>query len=197
MNKLFEDFYIYAIQGKEEQDPSSLIIPISTPLRNWSVVTGPIATKEELVEHFGYSESESFYFLFYCCDESFDFEAITLDELADFILPENTLMKFFLVLILVADVNDDELVHYLNNETNNESSEGLELEDNKFLKELAKQVKVKPQDRAQPAMDGTETVNLGTDEEIKEVKIGTTLSPSKREQLIALLKEFFDVFTWS
>lgn len=98
-------------------------------------------------------------------------------------------MKFFLVLILVADVNDDELVHYLNNETNNESSEGLELEDKKFLKELAKQVKVKPQDRAQPAMDGTETVNLGTDEEIKEVKIGTTLSPSKREQLIALLNE--------
>ena len=40
-------------------------------------------------------------------------------------------------------------------------------------------------------------INLGTKEEIRELKIGTTLSPTIRERLIDLLREYSDVFTWS
>ena len=38
-----------------------------------------------------------------------------------------------------------------------------------------------------PHQEITETVNLGTEEEKKEVKIGTTLSPATRKELIDLL----------
>ena len=40
-------------------------------------------------------------------------------------------------------------------------------------------------------------VNLGTEKERKEVKIGTTLSPTTRKELIDLLQEYNDVFAWS
>ena len=40
----------------------------------------------------------------------------------------------------------------------------------------------------------TKTINLGTKEERIEVKIGTTLSPTIREKLIDLLREYSDVF---
>ena len=43
----------------------------------------------------------------------------------------------------------------------------------------------------------TEAINLRTEEEKKEVKIGTTLSPTIREKLIDLLREYSDVFAWS
>ena len=42
-----------------------------------------------------------------------------------------------------------------------------------------------------------EAVNLGTKEERKEVKIGTTLSPAIRKELIDLLQDYNDVFAWS
>ena len=41
--------------------------------------------------------------------------------------------------------------------------------------------------------DVTEAINLGTEEERKEVKIKTTLSPTTREKLIDLLRENSDV----
>jgi len=40
-------------------------------------------------------------------------------------------------------------------------------------------------------------INLGTEEDKKEVKIGTTLSVQERQQLVDLLKEYSDVFAWS
>ena len=43
----------------------------------------------------------------------------------------------------------------------------------------------------------TEAVNLGTEEERREVKIGTTLSPATRKELIDLLWNYSDVFAWS
>ena len=43
----------------------------------------------------------------------------------------------------------------------------------------------------------TEAVNLGTEEEKKEVKIGTTLSLTTRKELIDLLQDYGDVFAWS
>ena len=40
-------------------------------------------------------------------------------------------------------------------------------------------------------------INLGTEEKRREVKIGTTLSPTIWEKLIDLLREYSDVFAWS
>ena len=48
-----------------------------------------------------------------------------------------------------------------------------------------------------PHQEVTEAINLGTEEERREVKVGTTLSPTTREKLIELLREYSDVFTWS
>ena len=48
-----------------------------------------------------------------------------------------------------------------------------------------------------PHQEVTEAINLGTEEERKEMKIGTTLSPTIRERLIDLLREYSDVFAWS
>ena len=38
---------------------------------------------------------------------------------------------------------------------------------------------------------------MGTEEDKKEVKIGTTLSPATRKELIDLLQDYSDVFAWS
>ena len=43
----------------------------------------------------------------------------------------------------------------------------------------------------------TEAINLGTKEEKKEVKIGTTLLHATRKELIDLLQDYSDVFAWS
>ena len=48
-----------------------------------------------------------------------------------------------------------------------------------------------------PHQEITEAVNLGTEEEKKEVKIGTTLSSVTRIELIDLLQDYNDVFAWS
>ena len=48
-----------------------------------------------------------------------------------------------------------------------------------------------------PHQEVTEAINLGTKEERREVKIRTTLSPTIRERLIDLLREYSDVFAWS
>jgi len=43
----------------------------------------------------------------------------------------------------------------------------------------------------------TEVVNLGPSEEKKEVKIGTCVSASIRDELVALLRDYQDIFAWS
>ena len=48
-----------------------------------------------------------------------------------------------------------------------------------------------------PHQEITEAVNLGIEEERKEVKIETTLSPDARKELIDLLQDYNDVFAWS
>ena len=48
-----------------------------------------------------------------------------------------------------------------------------------------------------PHQEVIEAINLGTEEERREVKIGTTLSSTIRERLIDLLREYSDVFAWS
>ena len=43
----------------------------------------------------------------------------------------------------------------------------------------------------------TEAINLGTEEERKKVKIGTTLLLATRKKLIDLLQDYNDMFAWS
>ena len=43
----------------------------------------------------------------------------------------------------------------------------------------------------------TKAINLGTEEERREVKIETTLSPATKKELIDLLQDYSDVFAWS
>jgi hypothetical protein len=42
-----------------------------------------------------------------------------------------------------------------------------------------------------------DVINLGTEEDKKEVKIGVSLQPEVKESLIKLLREYVDVFAWS
>ena len=48
-----------------------------------------------------------------------------------------------------------------------------------------------------PHQEITEAINLGTEKKRKEIKIGTTLLPATRKELIDLLQEYNDVFAWS
>ena len=45
-----------------------------------------------------------------------------------------------------------------------------------------------------PLQEITEAINLGTEEVKREVKIGTSLSPTIRNELVNLLQEYNDVF---
>ena len=46
-----------------------------------------------------------------------------------------------------------------------------------------------------PHKEETEVINLGTSEEKKEVKVGTCVSANVREELVALLRGYQDIFT--
>ena len=48
-----------------------------------------------------------------------------------------------------------------------------------------------------PHQEVTELVNLGTDNEKKEVKIGSSLDALAKKEIVDLLKEYADIFTWS
>ena len=48
-----------------------------------------------------------------------------------------------------------------------------------------------------PHQEVTELVNLGTDDEKKEVKIGSSLDPSAKKEIVDLFKEYADIFAWS
>ena len=40
-------------------------------------------------------------------------------------------------------------------------------------------------------------VNLGTEEEPKKIKISATLNAQEEEEILKILKEYIDVFSWS
>jgi len=48
-----------------------------------------------------------------------------------------------------------------------------------------------------PYGEALEMINLGTKEDKKEIKIGASLDPAVKKQIIELLKEYVDVFAWS
>ena len=47
-----------------------------------------------------------------------------------------------------------------------------------------------------PYKEPLEVINLGSEEDPKEVKIGALLHPSVKIKLIELLKEYVDIFAW-
>ncbi|KAI5428055.1 hypothetical protein KIW84_033172 [Lathyrus oleraceus] len=49
----------------------------------------------------------------------------------------------------------------------------------------------------QPFEEQIELVNLGSEDDVKEVKIGSRLCPDAKKGLIDLLREYSDVFAWS
>ena len=48
-----------------------------------------------------------------------------------------------------------------------------------------------------PHQEVTELINLGTNDEKKEVKIGSSLDTSTKKEISDLLKEYADIFVWS
>jgi len=48
-----------------------------------------------------------------------------------------------------------------------------------------------------PAKEELETIDVGTEEIKRELKIGTMITPKEREDLIVLLRDYVDVFAWS
>ena len=48
-----------------------------------------------------------------------------------------------------------------------------------------------------PFEEQIELVNLGSEDDVKEVKIGSRLCPDAKKGLIDLLREYSDVFAWS
>ena len=48
-----------------------------------------------------------------------------------------------------------------------------------------------------PAAEELETINVGSDQVKKELKIGTLITSEQRIKMIALLQEYSDVFAWS
>ena len=49
----------------------------------------------------------------------------------------------------------------------------------------------------QPHEEPVETVNLGTEEDIKEVKIGANMELSVKQRFIQMLHEYVEIFAWS
>lgn len=49
----------------------------------------------------------------------------------------------------------------------------------------------------QPHHEEMEIINLGTDEDKKEIKIGALLDATVRKRVIELLREYDDIFAWS
>ena len=98
---------------------------------------------------------------------------------------------------------------------NNESCESSDIEDsNVDFEQLINQAEegededwglpqelnrmVEQEDReVKPHQEEMEVVNLGVGEERKEVKVGIDMSVKVRDELVALLQDYQDIFAWS
>ena len=49
----------------------------------------------------------------------------------------------------------------------------------------------------QPHEEQVEVVNIGIEEQKREVRIGAALEESVKQRLIAMLREYADIFAWS
>ena len=91
--------------------------------------------------------------------------------------------------------NDPAMAHYDFDNPIYHAEEESE-EDCELPEELARLLK--QEERViQPHQESLEVINLGTEDEKKEVKIGSALEESVKKGLIELLHEYVDVFAWS
>ena len=70
---------------------------------------------------------------------------------------------------------------------------------NVFILEISKETfnnEALKQGHVEPIKEETKSVNLGTNDKPKMVKIGNTLTSSEKDALVTLLKEFKEVFAW-
>ena len=49
----------------------------------------------------------------------------------------------------------------------------------------------------QPHEEPVDTINLGTEEDKREVKVGVNLEPNVKDRLIQMLHEYVEVASWS
>ncbi|XP_073263350.1 uncharacterized protein [Populus alba] len=68
--------------------------------------------------------------------------------------------------------------------------------DKNNIREFTKLIEQQEQDW-KPAKKELETIDVGTKEIKRELKIGTMSTPKEREELIVLLRDYVDVFAWS
>ena len=71
---------------------------------------------------------------------------------------------------------------------------------NVFILEISKETfnnEELKQGHVEPIKEETKSVNLGSNDEPKMVKIGNTLTSFEKDALVTLLKEFKEVFAWS
>ena len=74
-------------------------------------------------------------------------------------------------------------------EAEEESDEEIPYEISRLLEQEEKAI--------QPHKEPIEVINLGSEEDRKEVKIGISLVPNVKEKMVDLLREYTDVFAWS
>ena len=74
----------------------------------------------------------------------------------------------------------------IQNESDNE-------EEYESMSKILEQYEEKPK----PNLEETEIINIGTKEEVREVKISVHLSERQKKEMVEFLTNFQDVFAWS
>ena len=74
---------------------------------------------------------------------------------------------------------------------------GAEEEDYDDVPEEVSRLLEHEENTIQPYKEPLEVINLGSEEDPKEVNIGALLHPDVKSRLIELLKEYVDIFAWS
>ena len=74
---------------------------------------------------------------------------------------------------------------------------GDEEEDYDKIPEEVSRLFEREENSIHPYKEPLEVINLGSEEDPKEVKIGALLHPDVKRRLIEMLKEYVDIFAWS
>ena len=85
------------------------------------------------------------------------------------------------------DVDFEQLINQA--EEGEDEDWGLPQELNRMVEQEDREVK--------PHQEETKVINLGVGKERKEVKVGTDMSANVRDELVALLRDYQDIFAWS
>ncbi|PNX59733.1 gag/pol polyprotein, partial [Trifolium pratense] len=75
-------------------------------------------------------------------------------------------------------------------------AEGVDEDDCELPEGLARLLK-QEEKAIQPHQEQVETINLGSESDVKEVKVGASLQEDVKKDLVSLLQEYVDVFAWS